>query len=366
MRKKSKLKEKPARIPDISEQNISQSVREYISQLSELNTESSKAQRFLILLKDLFGDVNAGFVEDYLRGVEKYVSIKHKDIVLKGRIDTLYGNLIIEFESDLRKKLDEAISQLKRYASCLLQSDSKKNYLCLATDGILFYVYLPTMGEDGKTDLEEIEKINLSKMESYQAYFWLDRYFFRKITLHPGTEEIVRDFGLKSPAFKYCINALKQTWNEVKHRTDFRVIYDNWEKYLRVTYGSLIGSEDLFLRHSYLSMFTKLIVWMRLSESSNIPSSDIIIKILNGEYFHEQGIDNFLEEDFFSWIARDHTRDAGIDISKKLLNQLANYYLRELSEDILKSLYQELVDPETRHDLGEYYTPDWLAERVIR
>ena len=33
---------------------------------------------------------------------------------------------------------------------------------------------------------------------------------------------------------------------------------------------------------------------------------------------------------------------------------------------MLKSLYQELVDPETRHDLGEFYTPDWLAHRMVR
>lgn len=33
---------------------------------------------------------------------------------------------------------------------------------------------------------------------------------------------------------------------------------------------------------------------------------------------------------------------------------------------MLKSLYQELVDPETRHDLGEFYTPDWLAHRIVR
>ena len=32
----------------------------------------------------------------------------------------------------------------------------------------------------------------------------------------------------------------------------------------------------------------------------------------------------------------------------------------------MKSLYQELVDPETRHDLGEFYTPDWLAHRIVR
>jgi len=36
-----------------------------------------------------------------------------------------------------------------------------------------------------------------------------------------------------------------------------------------------------------------------------------------------------------------------------------------VSEDVLKSLYQELVDPETRHDLGEVYTPDWLAHRIV-
>jgi hypothetical protein len=31
---------------------------------------------------------------------------------------------------------------------------------------------------------------------------------------------------------------------------------------------------------------------------------------------------------------------------------------------MLKTLYESLVDPEQRHDLGEYYTPDWLAQRV--
>ncbi len=29
------------------------------------------------------------------------------------------------------------------------------------------------------------------------------------------------------------------------------------------------------------------------------------------------------------------------------------------------AVYQELVDPKDRHDLGEYYTPDWLCERIV-
>ncbi|MEK6690078.1 MAG: N-6 DNA methylase [Nitrospirota bacterium] len=363
--KKTKLTEKPSRIPDISEQNISQKFKEYIEQISQLNTEPAKAQRFLILLKDIFENVDAGFVEDYLHGVEKYVSIKQKDIILRGKIDALYGNLIIEFEKDLRKSLNEAAQQLKRYTSYLIQAGEKASYLCLATDGILFYAYLPKIKTNNEVELEEIEKIDLTKIEPYQAYFWLDRYFFRKTQLHPKTEEIVRDFGIKSPAFRYSLNVFKGTWNNLKDRSDFKVIYDNWQKYLRITYGSLVADEELFLRHSYLAVFTKLIVYMRLSENSAVPSSEIIIKILEGEFFIEQGIDNFLEEDFFSWIVREQTKETGLDISRKLINQLANYNLRELSEDILKSLYQELVDPETRHDLGEYYTPDWLAQRMV-
>src|SRR5208282_530394 len=34
--------------------------------------------------------------------------------------------------------------------------------------------------------------------------------------------------------------------------------------------------------------------------------------------------------------------------------------------DVLKALYESLIDPAQRHDLGEYYTPDWLAAKVAR
>ena len=37
----------------------------------------------------------------------------------------------------------------------------------------------------------------------------------------------------------------------------------------------------------------------------------------------------------------------------------------ELTRDLLKQLYQYLVPRHLRHDLGEYYTPDWLAQRVL-
>lgn len=49
-----------------------------------------------------------------------------------------------------------------------------------------------------------------------------------------------------------------------------------------------------------------------------------------------------------------------------LINHLIVYNLKQIDQDLLKQLYQNLVDPSTRHDLGEYYTPDWLAELTLR
>src|ERR1035438_10415504 len=37
----------------------------------------------------------------------------------------------------------------------------------------------------------------------------------------------------------------------------------------------------------------------------------------------------------------------------------------ERARDLLKDLYHGLIPEAVRHALGEYYTPDWLAEHTI-
>ena len=59
------------------------------------------------------------------------------------------------------------------------------------------------------------------------------------------------------------------------------------------------------------------------------------------------------------------------DSVSKLLLRLSEYdpgtleLAPENARDLLKKLYHYLLPREIRHDLGEYYTPDWLAERLI-
>ena len=69
------------------------------------NLETARSFLFGKLLCNWFEDAKPKFVEEYLQGLEKHVRIKQKDLVLTGRIDALYGNVIVEFESNLTSRL---------------------------------------------------------------------------------------------------------------------------------------------------------------------------------------------------------------------------------------------------------------------
>ncbi|MDZ7331081.1 MAG: N-6 DNA methylase [candidate division KSB1 bacterium] len=372
MMKNSKLPETSARIPDTRETNWQKIIPEYLQSVTSQVTESARSHRFLLLLNDLFG-LQPLLIDEYVAGIEKFITVKQKDRILKGEVDNLFGNLIIEFERDLKKKLGEAQEQLKRYVACLWSQEKKSQrrpYLCLATDGVNFVVYSPIMADPDKTEIDPtelslilIEQVDWSQLAPRDVYFWLDRYFLRKEVLTPRSDQITKDFGVKSHAFQMISTMLNSIWKKVQDQPDYRVIFESWERYLKIVYGTIVTESELFCRHTYLATLAKLMAWHRLGDRKI--SNDAIYSILNGEFFRTQGLENFIEEDFFSWIIRKETKEVGIEMVYRLTSLLNNYNLRELSEDVLKSLYQELVDPKTRHDLGEFYTPDWLAHRMI-
>jgi hypothetical protein len=90
----------------------------------------------------------------------------------------------------------------------------------------------------------------------------------------------------------------------------------------------------------------------------------------DGGAFALLGINNFLEGDFFGWYLDVWNGDLA-DAIRALARQLADFEPATSTlepahtRDLLKKLYQYLVPRKLRHDLGEYYTPDWLAERLL-
>lgn len=377
MRKKSsKLREKATRVPSIQLERKEDVIREYIARINQRPelSEYARGVAFVQLLKDLLLDAAPQFLQEYLQGMEHTLPGPKTTLYNRGRVDALYGNLVIEFKRSLAKSLQQAKDQLRKYLAILHQNpeDRHRPLIAVATDGIRFSALAPRFNVDAATlspeeiQLEEIESVDLSAVRPEEAYYWLDRYFTRQTgPIAPKTKQIVKDFGPTSGAFVHAMNVLDGLWKRVEGDSESQVFFDNWQKYLRITYGGPVADRELFLRHTYLATLAKLMVWVRLTAASEPPKDQELRSVLNGHYFNQRGIHNFLEEDFFAWVARDTAWPRSLTMSRWLLVQLATYNLRELSEDVLKGLYEMLVDPKDRHDLGEYYTPDWLATKIV-
>jgi len=140
-----------------------------------------------------------------------------------------------------------------------------------------------------------------------------------------------------------------------------------------------------FAIHTYYATFIKLLavqiasfyafpkLGTGLQQVANYDSTrlrEYLDKMERGGVFRDFGINNFLEGDFFGWYLDmwDEELDHAL---REIVKHLANYSLVTLdvdpdaTKDLLKRLYQNLMPKKLRHDLGEYYTPDWLAERLL-
>lgn len=296
-----------------SQGNWEEAIGRYLDQVQRLNKEQARSHRFAMLLQEICG-LQPGFVESYSKGIESTLQIREKDRILKGQADNLFGNIIIEFEPELPRNQIQAENQLRRYVAILWSeepSDHRTPYLCIATDGIRFTSYTPTLSDPSiqKVDPSDVllallEECDWTRLQPHEAFYWLDRYLMRQQSIRPTTESIVHDFGMKSHAFQTSQAALLPLWRELRGKSSFSVIYEGWEKYLRIVYGTSVADEELFIRHTYLATLARLMSWRRLSPTAEPPTSQEMLGVLEGEFFKAQGIENFIEEDFFSWIAR--------------------------------------------------------------
>ena len=88
--------------------------------------------------------------------------------------------------------------------------------------------------------------------------------------------------------------------------------------------------------------------------------------ILDGTIFHKYNIRNFVDNDFFHWVTSGRSFNNLKKVFRLIAQEISHFDFENVDEDVLKGVYQELIDIDTRHSLGEYYTPDWLCERIVK
>ncbi len=329
-----------------------------------------------------------------------------------GRVDSLYNRLILEYKkpgvlaaNNSNRTNVAVISQIKDYIRDVAKRE-KRDAQCLAgvaTDGF-FYIFVRQVGEGWSVD--DPVPVNAASTEMFL------RLLFSLCTgaaLVP--ENLVEDFGPRTLRAQRAVRALYQALESSKDPLVGKLFeqwklfyseatdYANWAERIETKdeFRSFIRGVGIDARkadaatvfyavHTYYALLIKLVAWLaaaRFAGGAAPPkalkqlagkSGDDLRKALadleHGGIFREYGIRNFLEGDFFRWYLNAWNEDVEKALSQ-MVQRLAEYdpgtieLAPENARDLLKKLYHGLLPREIRHDLGEYYTPDWLAERLI-
>ena len=277
---------------------------------------------------------------------------------VRGRVDALLGRTVFEFKSDLRRERAEADEQLARYLS-QREAATGQRYVGIATDGAAYTAHELRRGKlvqlaehavrvEGRATDREPERALIA---------WLGAAVAVGAELEPEPDAVTRELGSGSIAWFTARADLGEIWARVSAHPDVVLKRQLWERLLERVYGSPVTADDLFLQHTYLTVIAKAMATRVLGVNLSDAES-----LLSGRPFEQAGITGAVESDFFDWPLTD---PAGANLIQRIAAQASRFNLQAVGTDVLKGLYESLVEDEQRHQLGEYYTPDWLAARMV-
>jgi len=317
------------------------------------------------------------------------------------------GHVIIEYKapgklseaSDIQRAKEQVVRYVTQEAGSKVEWS---RYLgVIISDKIAFVRYDPRTGTWILRGPYEIRRETVVKLvEALRG--------LRRKSL--DVEHLLNDFGPKS---QLTVKLVKSLYSRVVNLKEgrARLLFSDWARLFRQATGykpeeleelpklareyGIEGTVNydalIFSMHTYYALLLKLLaaeivyLWSggRLYRSYIAELDDAysrkgveglreaLQELESGGVFKKlASIENFLEGDYFSWYL--DILDAELaDMVAELARMLADYEVAtpqlepEFARDLLKRLYQNLVPGDLRHRLGEYYTPDWLADYLL-
>lgn len=295
-----------------------------------------------------------GLVENQVAKVEEQTADG-----TRRRIDVTFGRLVIEVKLSLDSATvtEKAETQLGDYLRTLRYRDGY-DYAGILTDGLNWYLY--ALAEDGQVCVDSFLTAGESSDSSERLGLWLEAILLTGEQV-PATPSKVRDrLGTSSPRFRLDRKRLELLFEANAHRPEIGLKRQLWARLLRTALGTAFSDDAaLFIDHTLLVLEAEIIAHLVVGLT---PGSYTAADIASGAHFKAASITNVVEADFFDWPAE---VEGGAEFIRSLVQELSQFDWASVSHDVLKVLYESIIEPEVRKNLGEYYTPDWLAQRVI-
>lgn len=275
------------------------------------------------------------------------------------RIDVEVGFSAIEIKKDLRsatliRQVEQ--NQLRGYvATRSLQTGQR--YAGILTDGAQWRAY--HLHGDA-LELATQFTLSAARPDGDGLLLWLEGVLSTSQGIKPTPQEINRRLGADSPSHALDRATLAALYAEHRDLPTVQLKRHLWSRLLRSALGTQFPDDDsLFIEHTLLVNSAELIAHLVLG----LPITQMEpAALLRGRSFEQAGIRGVVEEDFFDWILEVPGGEAMV---RTLARRLARFDWSQVEHDVLKILYESVIGTETRRSLGEYYTPDWLAEHMV-
>lgn len=337
-------------------------------------------------------------------------------IKTKGRIDSKYASFVIEYKHPSAYKTtadtDKAMYQALDYLNSLYEEKSD-NYLAAITDGsrcqfVAFNNQVKEIYDTNKYAVNPLTSVH--KLDADMA----NRIFKAIIDLQVKAltaENLITDLVLDKHDGKnkiqHLTSALYNSLSEMNKIT--AVSYGQWMNNFGLSHddiskqkaiedrrrdlAALIDREQIETNEEYKILFSLqtaiailailmayrvvLLVKGKATDSfrslvnMNMEERRIeLSKIAEGTVSFELNTFNLLEAGCFSWpFQSDYWTEETNSCIKNVIETLMVYEtipdFTDRTDDLFRDLYMAIIPVSVRHSLGEYYTPDWLAENVI-
>lgn len=325
-------------------------------------------------------------------------------------MDSRLGALVIEYKhhTKLASMKDQlsASKQISEYMVTLCD-ESNQQVIGFVTDGFRakFITNSPLTGSSS-TSFDELSEVHIERL--IRSIVLLE-----KTALTP--ENLVKDFcsenGVASNLSKILFEALTKKicdrsmmlFNEWKAL--FKLAHDDTSKQaaieerresLATSLNITINAGDneteykaLYAIQTAYAIIVKIIAYKVItavrSENSIISFSELatanadgirthLYRLEEGAIFRDIGFGNLLEGDFFAWYCTEKQWNSDIaECVKQVFSVLTEYEDNKIFsgedvhiQDLFKDLYMHVIPDKVRHSLGEFYTPPWLADNLVK
>ena len=348
-------------------------------------------------------------IDDFLKKAGLNVKGRHEYGLAGGRIDSKYGAVIIEYKNP--KGSGKITEDLKSPGVKAVVNQIKKRFVDFQSKEKVGPERIFAVGCDGDTFVFIRHRGKTIEAEPPQpvTQYTVERLLRALVSLgakgHSFTPDNLCDhFGGQG---QIALDGIARIYEVISTTSSSKaqMFFQQWQ----ILFGEVCGydvhgqsakikklgehyyiptakpAELLFSVHTYYGILIKLLAAEIVSSFSPLGTSTLkrlvsaptsaklrveLESLEQGGIWSQLGIHNFLEGDLFSWYldAWDERLEEAV---RKMVTTLDRFDPTTLSvepaesRDLLKKLYQHLFPKSVRHDLGEYYTPDWLAELTL-